>query len=114
MPLHPAQLDIYPDEHLQAENPFFNVGGYTRLAGSLDAGIFLEAVRSAGGVFDAFQMRFWQGEEQPVCYYDTAFTRLPVTEKDLSGQPDAETMAVCWMQERIDRKSTRLNSSHSS
>jgi hypothetical protein len=101
-PLHPAQKDVFIDQLLNIESPHYNIGGYIRLAGTLDKEKFLQAVSAAPRVFDAYKMRFNSDISNPSFNLDAEYESLELDELDFSKEHNAKEVAHRWMQERFN------------
>ncbi|HVI46517.1 MAG TPA: amino acid adenylation domain-containing protein, partial [Chitinophaga sp.] len=99
LPLHPAQKDIFLDQLINIENPYYNIGGYTRIVGPLVREKFLTAVSTVPEVFDAYRMRFDIEEHTPHIYFDDNFRQLEIKELDYSQ--GGEEAVFSWMREQF-------------
>ncbi len=102
-PLHPAQRDIYVDQLLNTGSSHYNIGGYIKLQGNLNREKFREAVNSAAKLFDAFKMRFDLEAADQVCYAESSYDILELTELDFSDRENPKKDALLWMQQRFNR-----------
>jgi len=100
-PLHPAQQDVYLDQAINTEAPYYNMGGYIRLTGHLDKEKFIEAVRSAPEVFDALRMRFDLRDEEPLAYVDEAYTVFELAELEFPDGEDKKERVEQWIRTKL-------------
>ncbi len=102
VPMHPAQFDIYVDQLLNPESPYYNIGLYIKLKGRLDKEKFIETINSSANVFDAYKMRFELNGNEPHCFFDDAYNQLEVNEINFSQLDDPKMEAKVWMQGRFN------------
>ncbi|MGY0034984.1 condensation domain-containing protein [Pedobacter sp. NJ-S-72] len=102
-PLHPAQKDVYLDQLINVSNPYYNIGGYTRIIGPLIKTTFIAAVNSVPEVFDAYRMRFDIDEHTPQIYFDDSYQQLEIKELDYSMHQDGEELLQVWMKEQFSK-----------
>ena len=100
-PLHPAQQDVYIDQLINTEAPYYNVGGYIRLTGSLDKEKFIIAVNSALEVFDALKMRFDLNDPVPVIYIDDTYQKFELPELIFEEGENKRAEIEQWIKERL-------------
>ncbi|WP_212004588.1 non-ribosomal peptide synthetase [Chitinophaga sp. HK235] len=96
IPLHPAQQDVYMDQLINAENPYYNIGGYTKLTGNLCRETFIKAVKSLPAVHDAFRMRFDPDSQEPGVCFEDEYQQQELTELDFSNDRER---AGQWIKE---------------
>ncbi|MBB6498472.1 non-ribosomal peptide synthetase [Pedobacter cryoconitis] len=101
LPLHPAQKDVYIDQMINTEAPYYNVGGYILLKGLLDKEKFIAAVNSAPLVFDALKMRFDLQDPQPVAYLDETYDHFELPELVFEDGPDKKERVGQWIREQL-------------
>ncbi len=99
-PIHPAQRDILMDLLINAENSTYNVGGVTRLKGSLDKQKFIAAAETLPAVFDVFRMRFDISGDSPQAFLDNSFNIQEVMCVDFTNTPQATVEK--WIRERLE------------
>ena len=102
-PLHPAQKDVYLDQLINVDNPYYNIGGYTRITGSLIREKFIAAVNSIPEVFDAYQMRFDIDDHTPQIHFDDTYRALEIRELDYSHYENGEEALQLWMKEEFSK-----------
>ncbi|RBL90699.1 non-ribosomal peptide synthetase [Chitinophaga flava] len=99
--LHPAQQDVYLDQAINTDTPYYNMGGYLRLIGRLNKEKFIEAVRSAPEVFDVLKMRFDLRDEEPVAYVDETYSVFELTEMEFPEGEDKKERVEQWIREKL-------------
>ncbi|SFE91411.1 non-ribosomal peptide synthase domain TIGR01720/amino acid adenylation domain-containing protein [Chitinophaga sp. CF118] len=100
-PLHPAQQDIYIDQLINNEAPYYNMGGYVRITGPLDKEKFTAAVNSAPVFFDALKMRFDLNDPVPVIYVDEAYTKFELPELAFEEGEDKRERVEQWIKDQL-------------
>jgi amino acid adenylation domain-containing protein/non-ribosomal peptide synthase protein (TIGR01720 family) len=100
-PLHPAQQDVYIDQLINTEAPYYNLGGYIRLTGSLDKEKFIIAVNSSLEVFDALKMRFDLNDPVPVIYIDDTYQKFELPELNFEEGEGKRAEIEQWIKERL-------------
>ncbi|WP_212004502.1 non-ribosomal peptide synthase/polyketide synthase [Chitinophaga sp. HK235] len=99
--LHPAQQDVYLDQAINTDTPYYNMGGYLKLTGRLNKEKFIEAVRSAPEVFDVLKMRFDLRDEEPVAYVDETYSVFELTEMEFPEGEDKKERVEQWIREKL-------------
>lgn len=101
LPLSVAQTDVWRGQKLAPGNALYNIGGYHEIFGPIDRGLFEAALRQAIGGIDTHNSRFVETKDGPrqIFGFKTEF-KIPFM--DLSGEADARTTAIAWMQAAMD------------
>ncbi|KIO77621.1 hypothetical protein TH53_08205 [Pedobacter lusitanus] len=100
-PLHPAQQDVYIDQLINNEAPYYNMGGYIKLTGSLDKEKFIIAVNSALEVFDALKMRFDLSDPVPAIYVDDTYVKFELPELSFKEGKEKRAEIEQWIKDRL-------------
>ncbi len=102
-PLSSAQRDIWVDQVLNKNIPLYNIGGYVKIEGPVDVGLFERAVNLLVEKHDALRLVLDEegGEDGlPVQYFlPKLFVAVPLI--DFSLEIDAQLSAKAWMQKRF-------------
>ncbi len=102
-PLSNAQRDIWVDQVLNKNIPLYNIGGYVKIEGSIDVGLFERAVNLLVEKHDALRLVLdEEGSENglPVqCFLPKLSVAVPLI--DFSLEIDAHLVAKAWMQKRF-------------
>ncbi|WP_186174202.1 amino acid adenylation domain-containing protein [Burkholderia gladioli] len=102
-PLTAAQREIWLDQAVHGDAPVYKIGGYTRIAGSVDAACFERAVNLLVARHDALRLVLVPGEDgeglprQAVA--KTLTVEVPL--HDFSAEPDPEAAAIAWARQRL-------------
>ncbi|MFK8101885.1 MAG: amino acid adenylation domain-containing protein, partial [Saprospiraceae bacterium] len=102
-PLHLSQQEIYFDQVIKPNSPYYNVGGYVVLKGKLDKSVFAHTINSLPEVFDALQLQFNFDEIAPQCEFSSAIPAPQYAEMDFSASSDPQGTAIDWMQGRFNQ-----------
>ncbi|WP_186098327.1 amino acid adenylation domain-containing protein [Burkholderia gladioli] len=102
-PLTAAQREIWLDQAVHGDAPVYKIGGYTRIAGSVDAACFERAVNLLVARHDALRLVLVPGENgeglprQAVA--KTLTVEVPL--HDFSAEPDPDAAAIAWARQRL-------------
>lgn len=102
-PLTAAQREIWLDQAVHGDAPVYKIGGYTRIAGSVDAACFERAVNLLVARHDALRLVLVPGENgeglprQAVA--KTLTVEVPL--HDFSAEPDPHAAAIAWARQRL-------------
>ncbi|WP_186122563.1 amino acid adenylation domain-containing protein [Burkholderia gladioli] len=102
-PLTAAQREIWLDQAVHGDAPVYKIGGYTRIAGSVDAACFERAVNLLVARHDALRLVLVPGENgeglprQAVA--KTLAVEVPL--HDFSAEPDPDAAAIAWARQRL-------------
>ncbi|MER6338974.1 AMP-binding protein, partial [Streptomyces tendae] len=109
-PVSAAQSGIWVAQHLHADSPLYNCGGYYEIAGPVDAEILAEAVRRGVQETEALRSRFAQEERDTDSGPEVTLHQLvepaephPLRFVDLRAASDPEAAAHRWMNARMAR-----------
>nr|WP_254227806.1 non-ribosomal peptide synthetase [Burkholderia gladioli] len=98
-----AQREIWLDQAVHGDAPVYKIGGYTRIAGSVDAACFERAVNLLVARHDALRLVLVPGENgeglprQAVA--KTLTVEVPL--HDFSAEPDPDAAAIAWARQRL-------------
>ncbi|MFL9907266.1 amino acid adenylation domain-containing protein [Paraburkholderia sp. RL17-337-BIB-A] len=102
-PLTTPQLDIWLDQVLHGEAPLYNIGGYARINGTVDASRLQQAFNQVVSCHDALRTQLVPGSPDhplPRQRFLEPVT-LPLDLLDVSGYGDPEAAALALMQENL-------------
>src|ERR1700748_1294689 len=102
LPLSVAQTDVWRAQKLAPASPFFNIGGYVEIRGSVDPKVFEAAVGRALEDSDSLRFRFVETEHGPG-QVRAAVGQLEIPTVDLAGTVDSHAAALAWMQADMDK-----------
>lgn len=101
-PLTSGQRDVWLDQMVYPDVPFYNIGGYLRIDGHIDPVVFEQALRRVVQSNDALRIVLHKGNPLPVQEFrnDGVFD-IPFI--DFSEQKDPMQKAEAWMQAQFVR-----------
>ena len=102
-PLAAPQLDIWLDQVLHGDSPLYNIGGYARINGAVDASLMQVAVNQVVNRHDALRIQLVPGSaEHPLPRQRfLGAVSVPLNVHDVSGHGDPETRALALLQENL-------------
>ncbi|WP_248802875.1 amino acid adenylation domain-containing protein [Pseudomonas sp. MWU13-2100] len=102
-PLTAPQLDIWLDQTLHGETPLYNIGGYARINGVVDAARLQQAIDQVVRDHDALRIQLEPGSpDHPLPRQRFLVSvSVPLALLDVSGQDDPEAAALALMQENL-------------
>ncbi|MDI5903782.1 condensation domain-containing protein, partial [Streptomyces sp. 12257] len=109
-PVSAAQSGIWVAQHLHADSPLYNCGGYYEISGPLDTAVLAEAVRRGVEETEALRSHFVQDEQDTSSGREVSLHQLveptgpdPLRLLDLRATADPEAAAHRWMNDRMAR-----------
>ncbi|MCD7440503.1 amino acid adenylation domain-containing protein [Streptomyces lincolnensis] len=109
-PVSAAQSGIWVAQHLHADSPLYNCGGYYEIRGPLDTAVLAEAVRRGVAETEALRSYFVQDEQDTGGGREVTLHQIvepaepdPLRLLDLRTAPDPEAAAHRWMNDRMAR-----------
>ncbi|MDM8558174.1 amino acid adenylation domain-containing protein [Candidatus Parabeggiatoa sp. HSG14] len=96
-PLSSNQKDIWFDQILHPDIPFYNIGGYLRIDGPIDPAIFEKSLNQVIQDNDALRIILHKGEDLPTQTF-AENVQIKLDFHDFSNQENANQLAVDWMQ----------------
>ncbi|KIH83102.1 amino acid adenylation domain-containing protein [Pseudomonas batumici] len=102
-PLTAPQLDIWLDQTLHGEIPLYNIGGYARINGTVDAARLQQAIDQVVDGHDALRIQLEPGSPgHPLPRQRfLASVSVPLARFDVSGHDAPEAAALALMQEDL-------------
>ena len=102
-PLTCPQSEIWSDQVLHGDSPRYNIGGYMRIAGSIDPALFEEAVRQLVRKHDALRTVLHAGPDGEDAPTQSFAPDMPVVVPffDLSSESAPRMVAIDWMRRRF-------------
>ncbi|WP_248800725.1 amino acid adenylation domain-containing protein [Pseudomonas sp. MWU13-2105] len=102
-PLTAPQLDIWLDQSLHGETPLYNIGGYARIKGAIDAARLQRAIDQVVSEHDALRIQLQPGSpEHPLPRQRfLESVSVPLACFDVSGHDDPEAAALASMEENL-------------
>ncbi|MFJ8630151.1 amino acid adenylation domain-containing protein [Streptomyces sp. NPDC093568] len=107
-PVSAAQSGIWVAQHLHADSPLYNCGGYFEISGPLDTAVLAEAVRRGVEETEALRSHFAQDERDTDSGREVTLHQIvepaepnPLRLLDLRTAPDPEAAAHRWMNDRM-------------
>ncbi|WP_191488784.1 amino acid adenylation domain-containing protein [Pseudomonas sp. FEN] len=102
-PLTAPQLDIWLDQTLHGDSPLYNIGGYARINGAVDAARLQQAIDQVVRRHDALRIQLQPGSpEHPLPRQRfLESVSVPLALHDVSGHEDPEAAALALMQENL-------------
>ncbi|MEF9673517.1 condensation domain-containing protein [Pseudomonas sp. PCH446] len=103
LPTDRPQLDIWLDQTLHGETPLYNIGGYARINGVVDAARLQQAIDQVVRDHDALRIQLEPGSpDHPLPRQRFLVSvSVPLALLDVSGQDDPEAAALALMQENL-------------
>ncbi|WP_238962040.1 non-ribosomal peptide synthetase [Pseudomonas sp. AF32] len=102
-PLTAPQLDIWLDQVLHGDSPLYNIGGYARINGAVDASRMRQAIQQVVDRHDALRIQLVPGSpDHPLPRQRfLASVNVPLALHDVSGQADPEACALALLQTNL-------------
>ena len=102
-PLTAPQLDIWLDQVLHGDSPLYNIGGYARINGAVDASLMQTAIDQVVNRHDALRIQLVPGSsEHPLPRQRfLGAVSVPMTVHDVSGHDDPQASALALLQENL-------------
>ena len=102
-PLTTPQLDIWLDQVLHADSPLYNIGGYARINGEVDAALLQTAFNQVVNGHDALRTRLVPGSaEHPLPRQRfLGPVDVPLGLHDVSGHANPEASALSLLQAKL-------------
>ncbi|MDB6444372.1 amino acid adenylation domain-containing protein [Pseudomonas sp. 21TX0197] len=99
-PLTAPQLDIWLDQVLHGDSPLYNIGGYARINGAVDASRLRQAIDQVVARHDALRIHLVPGSaEHPMPRQRfLASASVPLALHDVSTQADPQASALALLQ----------------
>lgn len=102
-PLTAPQLDIWLDQVLHGDSPLYNIGGYARINGAVDAARLQKAIDEVVSHHDALRIQLVPGSAEyplPRQRFLSAAS-VPLILHDVSTDSDPQTSALALLQENL-------------
>ncbi|MBC3387174.1 non-ribosomal peptide synthetase [Pseudomonas sp. SWRI179] len=102
-PLTTPQLDIWLDQVLHADSPLYNIGGYARINGKVDAALLQTAFNQVVNGHDALRIQLVPGSaEHPLPRQRfLGPVDVPLGLHDVSGHANPEASALALLQAKL-------------
>ncbi len=97
-PLSSTQQEIWFNQILYPDTPFYNIGGYLRIEGSIETALFEKALNQVIQDNDALRILIHKGESLPTqSFAENVCLKLDFY--DFSDQQNAHQLALAWMKQ---------------
>ncbi|MFC6338139.1 amino acid adenylation domain-containing protein [Pseudomonas sp. CCM 7891] len=102
-PLTAPQLDIWLDQVLHGDSPLYNIGGYARINGPVDASRLQQAINQVAGRYDALRIQLVPGSpDHPLPRQRfLGSVSTPLVLHDVSAHDDPQASALALLQEKL-------------
>jgi len=100
-PLSSSQLDIWFDQMLQPDIPFYNIAGYLQITGPVDHPILEQAINQVIQENDALRLIFFLDQNQLPRQQIQQSVSFSLDYYDFSTQDNPHQSALDWMQQTL-------------